>query len=275
MQRLASGMGLLEAPVYDPRRDEFLFSDATGGGVWKITGTGEVVNVVPKRRGVGGMAIGRDGGYIVSGRTVAWTTGRETRDLLSVDPALGLNRFNDLTTDHAGRIYAGSIDFDFDLERTPNAGRVEVIDVDGSTRVEDVGCLAANGMGFSPDGRRLYFADSWPRTMWCYDVAGDGALSGRRPFLSWSDAAPDGLAIAEDGSVWVALPKWDCIGVYAPDGQEVQRVPVPHPTSVCFGGDGLRSLFVTTAGPSLEAQQGAAYLIDVGIAGLPLAPAAA
>jgi gluconolactonase len=268
-------MGLLEAPVYDPRSGEFLFSDATGGGVWKITSAGEVVNVVPKRRGVGGMAIGGDDGYIVSGRTVAWTTGRETRDLLFVDPALGLNRFNDLTTDQAGRIYAGSIDFDFDLDRKPNEGRLEVVDVDGTTRVEDTGCLAANGLGFSPDGHRLYFADSVPGVVRCYDVAADGKLSNRRPFLSWTDASPDGLAIAEDGSIWVALPKSDSVGVYAADGSELKRIPVPHPTSVCFGGDDLRTLFITTFGPGLDAQEGSAYLVEIDRPGLPLAPAAA
>jgi len=62
MECLASGMGLLEAPLYDPRSGEYLFSDATGGGAWKVTSGGQVVNVVPKRRGVGGMAIGADGG---------------------------------------------------------------------------------------------------------------------------------------------------------------------------------------------------------------------
>ena len=58
-----------------------------------------------------------------------------------------------------------------------------------------------------------------------------------------------------DGSVWVALARGGCVAVFAPDGAERTRQPVPLPmvTSLCFGGDDLHDLYVVTGsqgGPS-------------------------
>ena len=98
---------------------------------------------------------------MVSGRNLAWKTADETVVLLDLDPSLGLNRFNDLVTDHAGRVYVGSVDFDpADPEREPRPGQLQVVDLDGGARILDRSVGTANGIGVSPDGRRLYFADT-------------------------------------------------------------------------------------------------------------------
>jgi len=66
---------------------------------------------------------------------------------------------------------------------------------------------------------------------------------------------PDGLAVAANGSIWVALAQGGSVVVFEPDGSERTRVPVPLSmvTSLCFGGDDLRDLYVVTGsrgGPS-------------------------
>jgi len=73
MERLTDGYQLAEAPVATPAGG-VVFSDVLGGGVreWDPA-TGEVTVVIPKRRGVGGMARHRDGGLVVSGRDVSCT----------------------------------------------------------------------------------------------------------------------------------------------------------------------------------------------------------
>ena len=58
---------------------------------------------------------------------------------------------------------------------------------------------------------------------------------------------PDGLAVAADGTVWVALAHGGRVAVFSPEGEEVRSIPVPLPmvTSVCFGGPDLRTAFIT------------------------------
>ena len=81
-------------------------------------------------------------------------------------------------------------------------------------------------------------------------------MSAWRPFARVAGGGiPDGLAVAADGSVWVAIADGGCVIAFEPDGSERTRLPVPLPmvTSVCFGGDDLRDLYVVTGsrgGPS-------------------------
>ena len=110
-----------------------------------------------------------------------------------------------------------------------------------------------------------------------YDVMADGSVGPWRPFAEVKGGeTPDGLAVAADGSVWVALAHGGAVAVYEPDGRLRERVPVPLPmvTSVCFGGDDLQDLYVVTGsrgGPS--EQCGSVFVMRAPVAGLPLAPA--
>src|SRR6185295_2380121 len=71
MERLASGFGLVEGPTIDPNGD-LVFSDLQGGGVKRLGANGSVTDVIPHRRGIGGIAVHADGGFVISGRNVAW-----------------------------------------------------------------------------------------------------------------------------------------------------------------------------------------------------------
>jgi gluconolactonase len=127
-----------------------------------------------------------------------------------------------------------------------------------------------NGLGFSPDGRRLYHSDSRAGVIRAYDVQDDGSVAPWRP-LAEVRAIPDGLAVASDGSVWVALAEGGAVVVFEPDGRERRRLPVPLPmvTSVCFGGDDLRDLYVVTGsrgGPGDRC--GTVYRTRADVAGL-------
>src|SRR4051812_46517382 len=104
---LATGFQLAEAPTID-RDGTLLFSDVLGGGVHRLQSDGTVETVIPKRRGVGGMALHADGGVVCSGRDVVHVRKGESRTILHVDGVLG---WNDLCTDAAGRVYAGALRF--------------------------------------------------------------------------------------------------------------------------------------------------------------------
>jgi xylono-1,5-lactonase len=249
MQSMATGYSLIEGPVWEPGRGLY-FSDVLKGGVHCLAPSGEVTTVVPDRRGIGGIARHAAGGLVVGGRTIAFRSLAGDRTVVLLDSAAitGATGFNDLTTDAAGRIYVGSLAFSIFRGETPKPGHLHVIDLDGSMRTIADGVMLTNGLGFSVDGSRLYHSDSLSKLVRVYDVQADGAVSPWRAFARIADGIPDGLAVAADDSVWVAIADGGCVIVFEPDGAERMQLPVPLPmvTSVCFGGDDLRDLYVVT-----------------------------
>jgi gluconolactonase len=277
MERVATGYGLIEGPVWDPAKGLY-FSDVPNGGVHLLDRTGKISQVVPKRRGIGGMALHADGGLIVGGRDIACVSLADgtTRTLLPLDAIPGATGFNDLTTDRAGRIYVGSLAFRVFGGEEPKPGHLHVIDLDGTMRTLSDGVMLTNGLGFSPDGRRLYHCDARAGIVRVYDVNADGSVGAWETFASLAPGVPDGLKVATDGSVWVADAHGGRVAVFEPDGKHRQDVAVPLPmvTSVCFGGDDLRDLYIVTGsrgGPHENC--GSIFKTRVDVAGLPLPPA--
>jgi gluconolactonase len=249
MEALATGYGLIEGPVWEPGRGLY-FSDVTNGGVYRLSPAGEVALVLPHRRGIGGMALHEAGGLVVTGRNVSFKSLRDdgAAVLLDSDVTADAVGFNDLTTDAAGRIYVGSLAFHVVAGAPPRPGHLHVIDLDGGVRTLADGVVVTNGLAFSPDGGRLYHCDSHEQVIRAYDVRADGSVGPWRPFARFDGDTPDGLAVAADGSVWVALAHGGAVAVFEPDGSPRRRLPVPLPmvTSLCFGGDDLRDLYVVT-----------------------------
>jgi gluconolactonase len=276
MEQVAGGYGLVEAPVWDAERGLF-FSDVLGGGVFRLAPSGEVEQVVPKRRGVGGMALHANGGLIVGGRNIAWVgPDGETRVLLDPDAIPGAIGFNDLTTDAAGRIYVGSLCYRVFAD-PPKPGFLHVIDLDGSMRTLSDGVMLTNGLGVSPDGARLYHSDARAGIVRVYDVAADASVGPWREFCAMGQGRiPDGLKVAADGSVWVADARGGRVAVFEPDGRHRMdlAVPLPMVTSLCFAGADLKDLYVVTGsegGP--DERSGRVYRTRVEAPGLALAPA--
>jgi len=235
--------------------------------------------VLPLAEMVSALAPRRQGGFIAAARS----------GLRVLDPSIGLgetlavpeahrpgNRFNDGKCDRQGRFWVGTLAMD----ATPDAGALYRIGADGAVAAMVSGLHVANGLGFSPDGRCFYLADSARRRIDAFDVEPEsGALSNRRVFVQFPEGqgTPNGLAVDAGGCVWVAM--WDgwCVRRYDPAGAMRQRVelPVPRPTSCAFGGPDLRTLFVTSARVRLSADQlreaplsGSVFAIAAGVAGL-------
>src|ERR1700744_805116 len=112
MRKLTSGYGLVEGPVWDDAKGLY-FSDVRNGGVRLLSPGGEVTDALPKRRGVGGMALHESGGIVMGGRDISFVSldERPGERLLAPDQVPGAIGFNDLTTDQHGRIYVGSLAF--------------------------------------------------------------------------------------------------------------------------------------------------------------------
>jgi len=275
MQQVATGFGLVEAPVWDPRKGLY-FSDVLNGGVHLLDRKGEVSLIVPKRRGVGGMALHEKDGLVMGGRDIAFFPlgNAAPKSWLATADVPGATGFNDLTTDKQGRVYVGSLAFRVFGGEAPNPGLLHVIDLDGRVRKISEGILLTNGLGFSPDGNHLYHSDSRSAHVRVYDVRPDGSVGPWRKFAELGSAGvPDGLKVASDGSVWVADARGGRVAVFNADGSHRNdvKVPLPMVTSVCFGGDDLKDLYVVTGsdgGPNEKS--GSVFRVRVGVAGLPL-----
>lgn len=274
MEPLAKGYGLIEGPVWVPGRG-LLFSDVHHGGVFCLDADGEVSTVFEHRRGIGGMALHEAGGMVVGGRNIGYKpfAGGDTVTLLDRDPEHGNVGYNDLTTDEAGRIYAGSLGSPVFEEGEQQPGNLYLIDLDGTSRIVGRDILLTNGLGFSPDASTLYHSDSRRQAVYCYSVAKGGELGEKRLFAHSDAGAPDGLAVSEDGAVWVAMAGGSGVNVYEPDGGLREHIGIPQPmcTSVCFGGDGLEYLYIVTGSPGGAGhREGSVYRIQASVPGLPV-----
>lgn len=277
MEELATGFGLVEGPTW-VNDTGLLFSDVIKGGVYLLDHLNNVSTIVEYRRGIGGIAIHEENGLIVGGKNIAYKsfTGDKTTILLSNDVTEVALGFNDLTTDSKGRVYVGSVAFKVFSDDEMIPGHLHMIDVDGSVRTISDGVMLTNGLGFSPDGRTLYHADARDAVVRQYEVSPDGNVSDWKPFVQANNGHPDGLAVAEDGSVWIAMAYGSRVDVFESNGALRESLPVPLPmvTSVCFGGPDLKDLYVVTGsrgGPSDIC--GTIFRMRVDVPGLPISEA--
>lgn len=160
--------------------------------------------------------------------------------------------FNDATVDASGRLIIGTM-----LPGRGNDARAAIyaIDADLSARVLVDGLNTTNGLAFSPDGRTLYYSDSFAdvRKVWAapYDPA-QGTIGSARLFVDFATlpGKPDGAAVDSAGGYWSAAMASPYLHRFAPDGRLDYSVelPVDTPTRPAFGGSDLRTLYLTTAG---------------------------
>jgi D-xylonolactonase len=247
LARLASGYGLLEGARWYPEHG-LVFSDMTVGGVFRLRAdSAGPETLIPHRKAIGGLVAHADGGLVVSGRNVSVKAADGTTTVL-LEAAPDEQFFNDITADGRGRLFAGSV------PRNPGspeaAGRLYLIDTGGSVTVVADDVLISNGLGADPGDRLLYHVDSERRMVWRFALDAADIGASRKVFVSTSEyeALPDGLAIAADGSVWVALAGAGLVVGWDAGGARIGEIGVPHAlvTSVCFGGPGLGTLYILT-----------------------------
>lgn len=240
---------------------------------------GEVSAAFPVR---GGGLVYTGGHRVIHREPAGGTHDQCTERVVATAPADPVLRFNDGAVDPAGRVWVGSMH----IPETSPRGVLYRLDHDrrtGSGVLTPVqhGATVSNGIGWSPDGTRMYYSDSPTRRLDVFDYdQATGRVSGRRAFagLSAFDGVPDGLTVDLDGCVWVAMWDGGVLLRLAPSGEldAVVPMPVARPTSLAFGGPGMASLYVTTArlglpAASLAAQPLAGRLLRLvpGPVGLP------
>ncbi len=239
---LATGYRLAEAPRAAADGSVF-HTDVLGGGVYRWTeGSAEVDVVVPKRRGVGGLALHADGGVVLTGRDLLHVSPDGTNRVLLALPE-GVTGFNDCCALPTGSVLVGALRWSpfegGEPDRVP--GEFWHVGADDEPTIDVPGIEWPNGCGVDVERRRVYANDYAGGTVWVRDPAG------LRRFAEVPGGEADGLAVDGEGGVWVATAGSRSVVRLSPDdGSVVASIPFDElVTSVAFdGGDGM---LVTTA----------------------------
>ncbi|MEP7181445.1 MAG: SMP-30/gluconolactonase/LRE family protein [Betaproteobacteria bacterium] len=269
-----------EGPVWHADTERLYWVDIERGLLHCVEASGANVETIRFPERIGSFAFREGGGLVVAlERSIALCDGEGNalRRVFANPEPRGATRFNDGKCDPAGRFWAGTLDLAF---RQP-LGSLYCLDRDLSVRrvIPDV-CIS-NGLAWSPDGSKMYFADSVTRRVDRYAFDAElGILGNGTPFVDTSPypGMPDGGTVSDDGRYWLAMYDGGCVLVVGPEGDVRNRIdlPVPRPTCCAFGGRDGRTLFITCAaddpGVRAPAFEGASVLaLDVDARGVPAA----
>lgn len=271
-----------ESPVWCPREQVLYWVDITGQKIHRFHASSGTNDTLPLPEPVTALAVRTQGGLMLSLKKRFALFDLESRRLHYLDdPELDKpdNRFNDAKCDRAGRFWAGTMG---NVHWDAPSGALYRFDPDGTITCHQRDVICANGMGWSPDNRTMYFTESFRYAVYAYDFdAVAGTLSNRRVFASLDRAAggfPDGLTVDAEGHVWSVHNAIGRVVRYTPDGRIEQTIelPVPRPCGCVFGGERLDTLYITTARETLTPEQIATYPLSgslfaavPGVRGLP------
>ena len=170
--------------------------------------------------------------------------------------------------------WAGSTHLSF----TAGKGLLHRWDGTGPSEVTAAGLTLPNGLGWNAEDDRMYLADSIRQIVLVAPYSAERGEIGQFSLLfEVRGGLPDGLAVDQDGCLWIALWGGYEVRRYDLTGRVLERVsmPVEKPTSCAFGEDG--TLFITSArddaGPEALADQplaGSVFAVDTNTGGVPV-----
>lgn len=290
-----------ESPFWHPDEQMLYWVDIPSKKIFRsnvFMGTVESwAMVAPHDLEPGCIAPARGGGLVIALRDGIYRARRWGGPLEKLAAALHntkTSRFNDGKCDTLGRFWAGTIYEPRDareaalycLDRRDDGHAPVLARMAG-------GATVGNGLAWSADGRTLYWADTTAHVVHAWDWnASTNTLSRQRVFRQfplkppgWQPGQPgyggrpDGAAVDSQGNYWVAMFEGRRVLKLSPAGEVLSEIatPVQCPTMVCFGGDDLQTLYLTTArhgrpAAELEAmpQSGGVFSMRVDVPGLPV-----
>ena len=186
--------------------------------------------------------------------------------LSDVEADINYTRSNDCRVDREGAFWIGTMIEDHKLPNNMPAGYTKGslyrLNSDHSLMKTLTDISISNSLCWSPDGSILYHADTPSRSIYAYAMSGLADLrSAQSLFVKTEQGCyPDGSCIDADGYLWNA--QWGASQVvrYSPLGEvdTILHLPISQPSCVCFGGEQLDTLVITSAREGLTDMQLAA-----------------
>lgn len=284
-----------ESPFWHPQEQTLYWVDIPGKKVLRANVYMGTVETWPMPTEPGCIAPALSGGLVIARRDGVFRAhdwGGALQKIATLPYDVAVVRANDGKCDALGRFWVGTID----EPKARQAAALYSIDCRKGPAViaQHAGeALTGNGLAWSVDGRTLYWSDTPNHIIhaWTYDLD-DNVLSGHRSFAAFArkpdgwtfedsryQGRPDGAAVDVQGNYYAAMFEGRRIAKFSPDGRLLEEIPTPAqcPTMPCFGGEDLKTLYLTTARHGRSADElkrfplsGAVFSMRVDVPGLPV-----
>lgn len=267
-----------EGPCWDREWGGLKYVDMLAGDVLSLKNDGGVDRVhvgkiaaALRPRGSGGAIIATERGFALASQPDL--SDLQLMESLWTNPAI---RFNDGGCDPMGNFYCGTMAYD----ETPGAASLYLLTAEGLASQVLTNLTVSNGIAWTGFGDKGFHNDTPTRVISTFDWSPDG-MTDRRSFVTLPEdlaGSPDGLCVDEQGGVWVALYGGSAVHRYSPEGtlDQVVELPVTNVTACTFGGEDLRTLYITTSRENVpdgeEPLAGAVFSCEPGVGGLPARP---
>ncbi len=246
-----------ENPLWDARRQTLFWTDIDAGELWRLDPKAKKAECFYTGPKVGGFTLQSNGELALF----------RTSDIALIDPDSpsavrtlteianpNAARFNDVQALPDGSAYAGTI------AARPGSGGLYHVGTDLKVRELFLGTDVSNGMALLDQGRSLLWTCSSTKRIVRFERdPATNALANPQDLYRTTprEGIPDGLSRDVEGRIWSARWEGSCVVLHAPDGVVIDRLSVPtlRVTSVCFGGEDLSTLYITTSqGPVYAAR---------------------
>jgi gluconolactonase len=279
---IAAGLTFPEGPVAMPD-GSVVVTEMLGERVTRVHPDGSTDIVCEVKGGPNGLAVGPDGALYLCNNGGCFTPA-EVGDLLVPGP-FDLDRYsggliqridhdggvhnlytncagralrapNDLVMDGHGGFYFTDYGISDLATRTADIGAVYYARCDGSEITEVAYPVSSpNGIGLSPDGTTLYYAETYTGRVYRRRITEPGVVEPLQ--TRWDPGALlcglpgmqllDSLAVDADGVVAVGTLIRGGVTTISPDGADVDFIATDDPltTNICFGGPDMHTAYVT------------------------------
>ncbi len=269
MTVLASGFDTLEGPAFD-RHGNLFFVDWERHSILRRSPEGEIREFYNTGGVPAGLAFHPDGSLWVADE------GDDIHGLMRITPdgkasivvnayqGKPLNGANDLIFDEVGNIYFSD---PWRSHAENPIGGFYRYTIDGELQQIDSGLAFPNGVALTHDGQHVILAETYRDRLLRYRIEADGTIGPREVWAETTlPSGGDGMAFAEDGTLYVAHHGAGAVDIFDSHGKQVGSIQVPgaQVTNCAFGGPNRKTLVIT------ECATGSLYSIELDVAGLPL-----
>jgi len=249
-----------EGPVWDAVDQKLYWVDLLQGRYHKADISTNKVEQFSVGQPLGFLALRKNRKGLVMGVRDGFGFYDEEKDKFSlIEPSPEQNnlkvRFNDGAVDPKGRLFGGTMEWD----GAENQGKLFRLNADRSWNLLEENIHISNGMGWNPKKDTYYMIDTLRHVVYAYDYdMGTGTISNRRIHIQFAENEfPDGMSVDSEGGFWIALWGGSKVVHFDANGNRSEEitVPVTHPTSCCFGGQDMKTLFITSSRIALSEQE--------------------
>lgn len=249
-----------EGPVWDAANNTILWVDIMGCAIHQLDRNNNAFHSIATPSMIGSFALCNDGNIVAALQEGFVFINRNTGEISAIgDPEKHLpgNRFNDGKTDPAGRFWAGS------MSLTGETGTGNLYMLDGNLNIhKKINKVSiSNGLCWSQDLRYFYYIDTPTMEVVRYDYDNsNGEISNKTTVISipGKEGYPDGMTMDNEGMLWIAHWEGWQVARWNPfTGEKIDAIhlPVSLVTSICFGGENMDEMYITSARVGLTDEQ--------------------